>query len=539
MENIGDCVLYTNLLNKFYKDTIKNQPGYFLEGYITNKQQLIEIAKASEWENAYRQLSGNETFPVELRGSFCGFYFGENEDKTFFTDHIGSKALYYYHNQDKFIVSTRLEWIVKVLSDNDIRYHYNEQAAQYMLTYGFMVDDSSFISEIKRILPGSKIIITKNKVNKIQYYLPTIKKIADVSEDDAIQMIDESFRKAIKREFEKDKEYGYEHLVDLSGGLDSRMVSWVAHDLGYVAQTNFSYCKADYLDYKISSNIARDLKHEYYFKQLNDLQWIYAVEENIQLNNGAALYCGITGGKDFLANFNSEKYGIEHTGMIGDVIISCFAKNEDCAYAPPKFGLNQYSVLLKYDFPEDILGNYENQEIFDVYIRGFLGAMSTYPIRQNYFEVSSPFLDVDFMETCFSIPIKLRAGHHIYLKWINKCYKDAAKYGWEKWAGVCPKKELLFIRNCVFALRKAKRTARKLVGYKISDNMNPLDYWYDNDLIAKSFFEQYYNDNIESECFSDKLRKDITRLFTEGNVSEKIQALTVLGIAKLYFGDEG
>ena len=166
-----------------------------------------------------------------------------------------------------------------------------------MLTYGFMLDESTFISEIKRIMPGNKVFFEGNKVKVIQYYLPTINQTVDVSEDEAIRMIDEAFRKAVKREFEKDKEYGYKHLVDLSGGLDSRMVTWIAHDLGYTKQTNFSYCKLGYLDFKITANIAKDLKHEYYFKFLDDFQWIYSIEDILRLSNGAALYSGITGGK--------------------------------------------------------------------------------------------------------------------------------------------------------------------------------------------------------------------------------------------------
>lgn len=536
LETIGDCLLYSNLDNKFHNDMIKAAKGYFLEGYILNKKELMGDTKADAWEYTYEKLIVEDSFPVKLRGSFCGFSFNEDGSKCFFADHVGSKVLYYYWNKDKFIVSTKLEWIAKVLLHNKVKYHYNEQAARYMLTYGFMLDDSTFISEVKRVLPGGKIVFTKNKLFIEQYYIFSNKQTVNVSENEAIQMIDTAFRKAVEREFEKDKEYGYKHLVDLSGGLDSRMVTWVAHDLGYDKQTNFSYCKAGYLDYKISSNIAKDLKHEYYFKSLDDFQWVYEIEEILKLNNGAAVYSGITGGKEFLSNFDKKQFGIEHTGMIGDVIVSCFAKDEISAYAKPRFGTNQYSNLLNYKFSDKILDKYENQEIFDIYTRGFLGAMSTYAIRQNYFEVASSFLDVDFVETCFKIPVKLRTKHNIYLKWINKYYKEAANYGWEKWAGVKPKKELAIVRDGVFALRKLKRFFRKLAGYEISDNMNPINYWYANDKQVQVFFEQYYHDIINIKCFSDELRGDIIKLFKEGTASEKTQVLTVLGMAKLYFG---
>lgn len=118
----------------------------------------------------------------------------------------------------------------------------------------------------------------KENADIIQYYCPTITHPQNMTEDEAVYMIDKAFRKAVKREFDKDREYGYEHLVDLSGGLDSRMVAWVAHEMGYTKQTNYTYCKAKYLDFKISSRIASDLQHEYYFKQLDDFQWIYEID---------------------------------------------------------------------------------------------------------------------------------------------------------------------------------------------------------------------------------------------------------------------
>lgn len=538
IKEIKGCFLYMNLLNKFYNDTIMCEDGFFLEGYISNKSELIDEKNNDSWEELYKKMCLNNLFPELLRGSFSGVYYAEGEKVTFFTDQVGSKALYYYCTGGKCIVSSRLKWIVEILDENFIEYHFDEMAAQYMLTYGYMLDDTTFIKEIKRILPGNKIEINKNKCVRIQYYIPTIENQKDITEDEALRLLDDAFRKAVKREFEKDQEYGYKHLVDLSGGLDSRMVTWVAHEMGYRDQTNFTYCKAKYLDFKISSRIARDLKHGYYFKQLDDFQWIYEVEDILKLNNGMALFCGITGGKDCLSNFDKYTYGIEHTGMIGDVIVSCFAKNEKCAHRIPQYGLNQYSSLLNYDYKKELLDQYENQEIFDVYTRGFLGAMSTYAIRQNYFEVGSPFLDIDFMETCFRIPIKYRKQHNIYLKWIKRYYKGATKYGWEKWAGVPPKQEFAWIRDEAFAVRKIKRIIGSLFGYQINDNMNPIDFWYEKDKEVQQFFEQYFNDNINNTCITCELKKDVTQLFKQGTGIEKMQAITVLGMTKLYFGEK-
>lgn len=69
-----------------------------------------------------------------------------------------------------------------------------------------------------------------------------------------------SFKNAIKRAFEKDLEYGYKHLVALSGGLDSRMTAWVAHTMGYTNMLNYTFSQTDYLDEKVPKQITDKLK---------------------------------------------------------------------------------------------------------------------------------------------------------------------------------------------------------------------------------------------------------------------------------------
>ncbi|PEN17505.1 asparagine synthase, partial [Bacillus wiedmannii] len=78
----------------------------------------------------------------------------------------------------------------------------------------------------------------------------------DKSEEAIIEEMDSLFREAIRLQFEKDREYGYKHIASLSGGLDSRMVNFVAHDLGYKDILNYTFSQSNYLDEKIAKDIA-------------------------------------------------------------------------------------------------------------------------------------------------------------------------------------------------------------------------------------------------------------------------------------------
>lgn len=529
---------FKNLLNKFPDDVVYAQTkefDCFFDGYILDKQELCSKYEETDWKDVFIKNCKNNIVEDDYRGGFCGFVAYE-EETSCFVDHLGNRTLYYYFQNNRLIISNNMNYVVKALRENEIEPVFDENAAKYLMSFGAMPDDTTFVKDVKRVLPGYKIHFKNGKVIKERYYQIDNRKILKgITEDEAIEMLDASFRCAIKREFDKDREYGYRHLVDLSGGLDSRMVTWVAHAMGYTDQVNVSYSRSDYLDQKISKQIAIDLKHQYLFTPLDDCNWVYDVDEIVKMNNGAALYSGISGGNRVLSLMNTGCFGIEHTGMVGDVIPSSFYKEEEIAYGSPRFDLHRYSNKLSYEFDSEILEEYPNQEIFALHTRGILCAASSYIIRQKYVETSSPFLDVDFVNTCMSLPFEYRKKHYIYLKWMEKKYPQATEYGWEKWGGVKPKLSHIKYRRFVTAKRLLQMKANSIVKRTSKDNMNPLEYWYVNDKGILSFYQNYYEQNIDLIVVSEDIRNDMKSLFETGTATEKAMVLTILGIFKNYF----
>lgn len=537
-EDTGYYSQYNNLLNKFPKDQIfldEDNQISFLDGYVYNKDAIIRN-DTEDWRHAFAHAMRQDTQKClqTLRGGFCGYQYDKKDSSLIaFTDQVSVKALYYYTDGTCWMISNHLAYMVEVLKANKITYNFHELAAQYMLTYGYMLDDSTFIKEIHRLLPGQYIHIEEGKTVATRYH--SIQNVETlISEDEAVEKLDTAFREAIRREFEKDKEYGYRHLVDLSGGLDSRMISWVAHDMGYTDQVNFAYSRVNYHDEKISKQIAVYLEHEYFFKPLEDLKWMYDLEEITTQNNGAALYTGITGGRRALSLLRMNQFGIEHTGMLGDVIIGTY-HDKATAHSKPVFGMNAYSNRLKYQYDEKILEEYPCQEIFCIYTRGILGMSSTYMTRQHYIETASPFMDVDFMDIVFSLPFDYRYNHYIYLKWIKEKYPKAAEFGWEKWGGIKPKESHIFLRKVKTTQRLLRQMACKALKHENADSMNPIEYWYQHNIELQDFYEKYYSDNIGASAIGEELRQDIQNMFENGGATEKGMALTVLAIVKKYF----
>ncbi len=540
VEDLGGCVQYNHLLGKFPQDKVAvsdREQICFMDGYVYNKKEFADGTSDNDWQrNFLLSLKSDEMAHFrKLRGAFSGYFYQKRNDRTvIYTDHVSNRALYYYVNGDKWIISNYVDFIVRVMRANHLAYQFDLTAAQYMLTYGYMLDDSTYVKEIRRLLPGCYAVIENGKIDITQYYKLKYHE-EEMAEEEAIEKLDEAFRQAIAREYEKDKEYGYRHLVDLSAGLDSRTGCWVAHDMGYTDQTNIIYSKLGYLDDTISGKMARYLGHEYLFKSLDDVQWMYDVDEMTVKNNGAALCFGMTGGNRLLKLLNMEQFGIEHTGVVGGATISSYYKSKQLAYEKPQFGYNRYSTKLSYTFDEKVLQQHETQEAFVVNTRGLLGMQISYMTRQNYIECASAFTDVDVLDISLSIPYKYRKEGKLYLKWIAKKYPDAAEFGWEKWGGVKPKESHIIFR-------KAKTTQRLMLGYLCKlfhvanqDSMNPMDYWYDHNEQVRVYLDQMFSQRIDHGILPKELAKDMRDLYQNGNVIEKSLVLTVLSAAHLYF----
>lgn len=538
-DQYGEIQFWDNGLKKFPGDsffhTTSDEMSY-LDGYVLNKRELTEQYHI-HWHEILYQIFQNKRLLNDLRGGFCGFVV--SKDKIFvFNDQLGNKPVYYYKSGTRFVISSRWNDVMAVLKSNGCRQTFNENAAKYMLTYGYMLDNSTFTEEINRLLPGQYLEYDRvtGNISVCQYFLLDNTAIENISEKDAVDRIDHYFRQAVKREFEKDVEYGYQHLTDLSGGLDSRMVTWVAHELGYEEQVNITYCRSRYLDFQIAQEIAKDLRHEFLFRSLDDFKWFQDVDEIMEVNNGAALYTGISGGYRFLEQINTDLFGIEHTGMIGDAVLSTFFCDEEQNFAAPREGMLRYSNTLKYDILNEVFDRYDNMEQFSFYTRGLLGAQTSYFIRQNRVETGSPFLDIDFITNVFKLPFAYRRKHNIYLKWIEEKYPAAANYGWEKWGGIKPtrkqewKKYLKYSRNLL-----VERLGR-LAGRVTSSNMTSVDLFLSENKGTQHLIEKYYNENIRHEVIPDELRKDMQQLYAKGTATEKAQVISVLSMVKNYWG---
>lgn len=516
-------------LKKFEDDKLfidREDYTLVLEGVILNKKE-IQKPKLS-WEETVISLyrEKGESFYSQFRGSFSGALYDKNVKKwIIFTDHIGSKHIYYSKRGEQVYLSSEIADLYELFRDSGLDYSLDEQSAYMLLSYGYMLEDFTLCSEIKKLRSGSYIKIEEGSFSIERYYrLPEIYD-QTISEDEAIERVDELFRNAISLQFEKDKEYGYKHLVALSGGLDSRMTSWVAHDMGYTDQLNFTFSQSGYLDETIAKEIASDLKHEWIFKALDNGLLLKNIEEIINYSGGNILSYSLSHGHFGLKDLNLKNYGILHSGLLGDVLKGDYINKNGRGEFSKK-----YLSRVKFNI------TYNNKEQFITNQRAFNGIHHSLVMTNHFTEGMSPFYDINFLSYSITLSPKIRDNRNIYKKWILKKYPKAADYVWESTKSKITAPHLKVLGKDIPIKQIPQKVLTKLGLIKppstTAFHMNPLSYWYKTNPVLKEFQDNYFKNNIERLSNYSVLKKDSIDLYRTGNGVEKNQVLTLLSALK-------
>lgn len=555
----GLCV-ERRVVNKFMADRLFDEDDDYLivvEGVVLNNHQLIEKYSSTNWKRCvidmYRQ--NGDTFFNEFRGSFSGALYDKRSNKwLIYTGHTGEKQVFFSKTPDGFLLGSEMRFVVEALKLNALPVSLDMTGAYLSLTNGFCIEDRTLVKEVHKLIAGHFIRIISGELEIIRYHRFSNKPNNTITQRSAVESIDRLFRQAIRRQFDKDLEYGYRHLACLSGGLDSRMTVWVAHEMGYTDQTNIDYSQSGYLDFEISQKIATDLHHDYFFHSLDGGDFIPRCQFVSPITYGSGFLLGHGFSMEQFINF--EPFGLMHTGQIGDAIIgSFFQKNEYNTNV--KLGQGAYSTVLMDRLSDyHFLEQYENEEIYCLYTRAFTGANQGLLTFQENTESCSPFTDVDFLEYCYSIPLNLRFNHKIYIDWILEKYSGAAEYVWEKigrtikpFDNLPPRKmkvmgyEVPHISDPAFkvylkgfVLRRLgikkkgeKRSSIRMISEK---GMNPVDYWYNTNPKIRVFINGFWEKNkdiVPDAC----LRDDMEHLMEQETVFDKLLCCNVLSAIKL------
>ena len=497
-----DYQIIYHITPKFLNDRVFNTEYECLlgtDGVLVNSRDILDKWK-NEKELPEILATGLRESTSEILRKLCGPYNGfmlEDERAVFFTNRVGDRPVYYYNNECILIVSSNLNMIIEFCKVNNIVLDLDNGAAEILLNCGFMLDERTLVKGIKRLFPGTYLQASEVGIEEIRYhYLDNTEWVTD-SEDEAIEKIDRLFRKAVERCYSKNEEYGYQHLATLSGGLDSRMTSFVAQDMGYKNIINICFGTSCCDDNILAAKMAGDMKHEFIFKSIDDLKFVYDVNEMVQRTYGGAIFSGPTMALRLIKNLNLNNIGAQFTGLGGDSIIGSFSKND--YHIPPYNKAMGYSERTSNTLD---MSRFLNMEQMEIYTRSFLGANNGALLVNEYVTSLSPFFDNDFMDYCMKLPLAYRIERRIYTKWILKKYPQAAAY---KWTGSNAKiryNPVLFHKIDVVRKRLPQKIKRGLFQLHISKykyckvGSFPMEYLFERDTEVQTFVKNYIESNI-------------------------------------------
>ena len=535
---------YSHMLEKFDQDKICADTDDFIiiiDGVILNKHELMSSTQADDWVSTVIKLyfAHGEAFFQVFAGSFAGIlYDKKNKKHVIFSDHIGTKYLYYTFVNGILCCSSLIKNVYDFLKQEKINYAISEENAYLLLTYGYMLEDKTLCNKIFKIRPGCYLVFQDGKIKEKKFFLLDNSPRDNVTEDEWVEEMDSVFRKAVRLQFVKDREYGYHHFVGLSGGLDSRMTCWVAHELGFTNQLNYTFSQSNYYDEIIAKKIASDLKHEWIFKILDHGEWLLDIDSIIKITGGNYLYLGSAHSNSLYKYINFDSLGMIHSGQIGDVVFGTFYKGND---PKKKFELGEYAYstrLLTKIRDIHLSDNFKNEEIANFYYRGFSGANSAQIASMRYSETFSPFFHIDVLKVAMSIPLRYRQNHKIYKRWITQKYPGAAMY---KWEGMHAKITVpsVNIKGHPVAISQIipKMFNKILSSYGVDTgktSMNPLMFYFRNNEKLKSMLLKYFDETIEY-VDNINLKNDLIGIKKVCEPREFLQAITLLSAIKNFY----
>ena len=447
-----------------------------------------------------RYRAGETVFWNAWRGSFCGILVDENTHTTIlFNDQIGSKILFYAQTPKGLVYARD----IKELSRQTGLTEPDESFIRAMLDKGYIDNDHTIYSGIRRLLAGQYIIVRDNEV-QVKTYHRFDNTPWPYKEKEMLAETDRLFRQAVERVIRRNEQEGLQHFFPLSGGLDSRMCQAVAHQLATKPITNFTYSQTGHYDHELPQAISRTWGNKWQFMPLDGGNYLSRIDDIAASTQWLINYNGPSEIYAFASQQDWTQKGIVLTGVNGDNILSVITDSK-----------HEIDLLYSLSFAGNGIGSPQ--------------------VLQHYTESYSPFCDVDFLEYVLHIPNEKRRNYVFYDKWILTYYPEAAQWH-HKHELIGHRHRMVSIagRN-MFLKDVPKRIVWSILkrlhiydGYKVdADSMNPYDRWAKTNPELLPALNAYF-DSHKEVLRGLRLENELIQHYCNGNIIEKCAVLTII-----------
>lgn len=467
----------------------------------------------------------------ETKGAFSAFYYDQAaKEILLFADQTASRQVFYYWSKDFAAFSSSIFLLRDILAHFDIKISLSEPASYMMLSLGYLLEDFTLVTEIKKIKAGEYIRISNDKITHHQYHNYYRETAFSKVNDELIEELDIRFRQSLELEYQKDIENNYEHIATLSGGLDSRLNVMLAHEYGFKDITALTFSEGFKSDELTARKISSDLALKHIVLLLNNGFQLYDIETPLRLNNCAVYYFGAAQTLAAVWRLNLRRYGLFHNGGLAE---SSKGGYLNAPFHQPPSLQRRYAVSDKLfsrigdDLVNSILQSYPNDEMFVTYSRGFNAIHNGTWMTLPYTDTTYSYMDLEFADLAYAIDPALRYEGRLTVDWMQKAHPSLMNYPWKY--GINPTNS----KSKIFLAKVANKLKRKFLG--TNDVPVPFSDWYRKNKNLRDFVDSTYKQSISWNYLSPKMKRDVKSLFTNGTVEEKILCISYLKSVEILF----
>lgn len=406
--------LYYDHLNpvKPIKMQAPDTTAFILGNFSFQKNTFIERKEEKHWRTiSYQELPDIKTVFNQLNGTYCCFDFNENNNKvSIYTDYLGFFPLYLYQDEGQIIVSSEIK-LIKELTDEKLSW--NPQAIQSYLDNGHLISNQSWFIEIVRMRPASiySLDCETRQLNRNYYW--TWSEVSKLNRpiEELLVSYNELFKSGISQLDQEDcNSFG----VSVSGGLDSRLIAYIASKTCNLS--SFSFGNSVNYEIQLAQKVAKtlDIKHE--FIQIGMSNW---------LENRLSAFWKVDGLLHLghlhevpVHKYIAANYPVYYHGFFGGGIYS--NRSEANLAMKPSLIPKYLKLGSSPDESEDIFYSKHciDSYLIDQKIRN-QSAHSIY-LLSSYCKLILPFYNMNWMVLNYSIDDCLQLNHKFYLNFLNK-----------------------------------------------------------------------------------------------------------------------
>jgi len=185
-----------------------------------------------------------------LNGSFVlALWDFRNHRLTIANDRYGLRPLYYFNQNHLFIFASEMK---SILTFSEVKKEIDLEGMSQFFSLNFIMQDRTWLKEIKILRPASIITFENDNLNKRTYWSLNLKEDNQgFNRKDALNQAHFLVRQAVQRQIKDD----IPKTLSLSGGLDSRTIIGATAQLGHKIPT-FTFGIPDCPDQKLAKAIA-------------------------------------------------------------------------------------------------------------------------------------------------------------------------------------------------------------------------------------------------------------------------------------------